>query len=88
MFKLKMQQRVKDTITGFEGVITARTEYLNGCVQYCVKPTKLKENGSMKDAEWFDEQQLEKVRRTPTMARAEKKATGGPQRDQSPKSPV
>ncbi len=87
MFKFNLLDSVKDQITGFAGTITARTEYLNGCLQYCVKPTKLKKDGTMPEAEWFDEQQLDLVK--PKRA-AKKKTTkpGGPQRDQAPKSPV
>lgn len=85
MFKFNMRDSVKCNVTGFAGVVTARTEYLNGCIQYCVKPTKLAKDGGMKDGEWFDELQLDLVKKTPGN---KQKPTGGPQRDQAPKSPV
>lgn len=48
----------EDTVTGFTGVVMARTEYLNGCVQFCVQPEGMKEDGSPMDSQWFDEQRL------------------------------
>lgn len=76
MFKFNLRDSVKDQVTGFAGVITARTEYLNGCLQYCVKPTKLKKDGTMTEGEWFDEQQLDLVKKKPA---TKKERTGGPQ---------
>lgn len=55
---VKLGDIVRDSITGFEGVAIARAEYLNGCISVQVKPTRLKEDGSMATAEWIDEQRL------------------------------
>lgn len=52
---------VRDTITGFEGVVVAMAKYLNGCVQFCVKPQKLFE-GKMIEGEYIDSAQLEIVK--------------------------
>jgi len=88
MFKFKMQDRVKDTVSGYEGIITVRCEYLNGCLQYCLSKTELDKDGKVQEGEYFDEGQLEKVKVKPrTLADLQKKPTGGPQRDQAPKSP-
>lgn len=38
IFKHKLGLKAKDKITGFEGIITARCEYLTGCNQYCLTP--------------------------------------------------
>lgn len=56
---IELGTRAKDKITGFMGMITARTEYLNGCKRYLVQPEKLKKDGGTADAEWVDEEQLE-----------------------------
>lgn len=45
---------VKDQITGFEGVVTGRVEYLTGCAQLLVQP-KVKESGDFAESRWFDE---------------------------------
>lgn len=55
---IKLGQRVKDSITGFDGIVVARAEYLNGCVLLQVEPTKLNKDGSAMKAVWFDEQRL------------------------------
>ncbi|MBA7626618.1 hypothetical protein ES703_34072 [subsurface metagenome] len=67
---IKLGDKVKDNITGFEGVAVARVVYLNGCISIQVKPAKLKKDGSMIEAEWLDEQRL---------TFASKAKAGGPQ---------
>lgn len=42
----------KDKITGFQGIITGRVEYLYGCNQYCLVPKA--KDGEIKSGEWFD----------------------------------
>ena len=54
---IKLGQKVKDSITGFEGIAIAKAIYLNGCVSYQVKSQTLKD-GKTIEAEWFDEQRL------------------------------
>jgi hypothetical protein len=55
---IKLGNHVKDSITGFAGVATARTEHLYGCVQICVEPAGLEPDGKLIKSEWFDEQRL------------------------------
>lgn len=52
--------KVKDTLTGFTGVVTGRVEYLTGCNQVYVLPKSEKEN-EIKDGNWFDIERIEKV---------------------------
>jgi len=67
---LELGQEVRDSITGFEGVVTGIAEYLYGCRQACVVSKTLHENKPV--SAWFDEQRL--------VAADEAKATsGGPQ---------
>lgn len=42
-WRFRLGEKVRDGVTGFKGVITARVEYLNGCLQYCVEPKVGKE---------------------------------------------
>tara|TARA_R110002167_G_scaffold106599_6_gene273251 strand:+ start:7949 stop:8188 length:240 start_codon:yes stop_codon:yes gene_type:complete len=51
-------KKVKSIITGFEGIATAKIEYINGCVQYCVKP-KCDKNGLMPEGHYIDVEELE-----------------------------
>lgn len=60
--KLQLGVTVKDRITGFMGIVTARVEYLNGCIQYCVKP-EISEDGKMPEGEYIDRDQLEVIPR-------------------------
>ena len=55
---LKLGTRAQDKITGFTGIVTARAEYLNGCVTYKLQPEKLTADGAVVKGDWFDEQQL------------------------------
>ncbi len=36
VWKVELGDKVKDKITGFIGIAVARTEFLNGCVQYTI----------------------------------------------------
>lgn len=55
---LWLGKTVKDKVTGFTGVATGYVQYLTGCNQVLVAP-KVKEDGSLPDSAWFDEQRLE-----------------------------
>ena len=74
---IKLGNKVRDKITGFKGIATARIEYINGCVQFCVKP-KMGKDKEMPDGEYIDIAQLELVNKGKSI-KSEK--TGGPQRD-------
>jgi hypothetical protein len=58
---MQIGDRVKDRISGFSGITTGRTEYINGCRQFLVKPEKVKDDGDKLDGIWIDEQTLEVV---------------------------
>ena len=58
---IKLGQKVRDTLTGLEGVAISRTEFLYGCVRVGVQPFEVKD-GKPVDATWIDEPQLEVVR--------------------------
>ena len=60
MFVHELCKRAKDKITGFEGIITARCEFLTGCSRYCIQPTVLKD-GKPLDSIYFDEAQIDIV---------------------------
>lgn len=55
---IKLGCKVRDTVSGFEGIVVARVEYLNGCTQCAVLP-KIGEDGKMPTAEYIDHQRLE-----------------------------
>lgn len=78
MFKLG--DLLKDRITGFKGVATARVEFLNGCVRFCLTPEKLNKDSKPAEGEYFDVQQIELVKasRLVTNARVATTGVGGP----------
>lgn len=55
---LKLGLEVKDKITGFTGIITARASYITGCDKYGVTPP-VDKDGKVRDSEWFDDGRLE-----------------------------
>ena len=81
MEKIKLGSKVRDKVTGFEGTATARIEYMNGCIQYCVRP-KVGPDGKMPEHEYIDVQELEIIKDIDGQ-QIDKwlKPPGGPQRD-------
>lgn len=79
---IELGSKVKDKVTGYEGVATARTEWITGCVRYAVLPSTLTKDGATRTEEWFDEDRLE-VTAKPTAKLRSVRRLGGPQRDPS-----
>lgn len=71
----KLGQKLRCRVTGMEGIATARIEYLNGCVQYCVRPKNKDKNAKPTDGEYIDAQQLEVIGKGVSV---DIKETGGP----------
>lgn len=78
---IEMGNKVRDLVTGLEGIVTGRAEYLNGCVQYSVKPP-VGADGKMPEAWWLDEAQLV-VTGQGVAIPAPLRAVGGPQESPS-----
>lgn len=57
---IELGTSVRDTLTGFSGIVLARAEYLTGCHQIFVLPESEKPN-EIKDGHWFD---IERIERT------------------------
>ena len=51
--------KVRDIVSGFEGIATAKVDFLNGCTQICVRPKS--QDGKMPEGEYIDINQLEYV---------------------------
>lgn len=52
-------KKVRDQVTGFEGIATAKLIFLYGCSQYGVTPEV--KDGKLDDSHYFDEGRLEVV---------------------------
>ena len=65
--EIELGDKVKCKITGFIGTVVARTEFINGCIQYSVMP-KLNKNskslneGLMPEEVSIDSQSLEVIK--------------------------
>ena len=78
---VKLGQKVRDKITGLEGIAIGRTEWLHGCVRISIQPQELRD-GKMLDVVSIDEPQLDvieekKLKPSPTTG------PGGPRQDVS-----
>ena len=45
--EIALGSEVEDITTGFKGIVTNRTEYMNGCIQYYVEPPVDKKTGEL-----------------------------------------
>ncbi len=57
---VKLGDKARDTITGFQGIVVAITEWLNGCIRITIQPQELRE-GKPIDAVTFDVEQVSVV---------------------------
>lgn len=57
---VKLGQKVRDKITGIEGIAIGRTEWLHGCVRVTLQPQKLLD-GKVADTVTIDEPQLDVI---------------------------
>lgn len=75
-FKFNLGDKVRDVITGFYGIVVARTQWLNACNTYSVQPTELKD-GVPQQKQHFDEPQLVLLEEE---VHPSSRNTGGPER--------
>ena len=57
-YLIPLGARVISKISGFTGMVTSRSEHLNGCNRYWVSP-RIDKDGKLPDGYWFDEAELE-----------------------------
>lgn len=70
---IQLGTKVRDEVTGIEGMATARTTWVYGCERICVE--RLDKDGSPLE-HWFDEVRLHPVP-TPEPAIPQRASTGG-----------
>lgn len=54
---IELGWRVKDSISGFQGIATAFARFINGCERIEITPEQMKD-GKLLDTHYFDAQQL------------------------------
>jgi len=72
--EIKLGDKVKDRYTGFTGIATSKTEFINGCVQVGVSAKVGKDNKIPEDV-GIDQQSLEVLK--PKKKKVIKENTGG-----------
>lgn len=82
--EIKLGSHVKDTLSGFEGIVIAVTHWLYGCNRYGVQPKGLHE-GKPIEAQWFDEAQLECI--VENKKQRANSDRGGPRNDPTSRRP-
>lgn len=70
-------RKVRDKVTGFEGIVTGRATYLTGCDQYSVAAQS--KDGKAADVAWYDKGRLEVVGDGIGAADVAGAVAGGPQ---------
>lgn len=77
MGSVSLGDKVRDPITGYEGTVIARTEWVWGCVRLGVQSAFMHE-GKPVEAQWFDEAAIEVT--SARLVERKGAATGGPAR--------
>lgn len=73
-------KKAKDKVTGFEGIIIGKIEYLTGCDQYGLTPPA--KDGKCEPCQWFDHRRVEILGEGVSIEEvAETKDPGGPASD-------
>lgn len=74
---VELGDQVKDSVTGFSGIVTGITGYLNGCRRIIVQP-KMKKDGKMPDSSYIDEPQLTVTKKKAVKIKRAAVTKGGP----------
>lgn len=73
--------KVRDTVTGFEGIVTGVADYLTGCRQVLISAQS--RDGKAGEAGWYDDDRVEIMQaQHTTMGNRER--NGGPQSNPAP----
>lgn len=83
--RIGLGDKVRDRVSGFEGIATGRYEYIFGCLQYSVTPPNKEQKDDVKPRA-FDDGALDiiernAVQRWPTDTSAAAQHPGGPDRE-------
>jgi len=79
---IQLGSKVRDTVSGFTGIASGRSEFMYGCARILIEPDKLDKDGKTMEAGWFDEQRVEVIQELkPKVSKASAATSGGPQKD-------
>ena len=78
---IKLGNRVKDSITGYEGTVVGRTEWMYGYTRIGVQ-SQIPKDSKVLEPKWFDEQLLHLIKDSKIKVSKDSAAkTGGPMKD-------
>jgi len=60
-FEFDLGEVLVDVVTGLQGVVMGRTQYITGCTHYGLLAQKLDKDGKVRDWEWMDEKRLKRT---------------------------
>jgi len=77
--EIELGDAVRDKVSGFKGIATSKTEFLNGCIQYDVIPKVGKDN-KIPEGVAIDENSLEIIKKKskPRAKKEKEESNGGP----------
>ena len=81
---IELGQLGRDIITGFTGICLAKAQYLTGCNQVLLTPTKLSVDDKRREGEWFDDQRIQAVNNE--ILRLDNRTTNGADEREPPKN--
>ena len=88
MAKVELGDRVKDVISGQEGIVYGISDFLYGCRRVAVSPEETKDSNPVNNF-WVDEPQLKVLQKEAVIAgkpkKKKKQRTGGPREDAQPR---
>ena len=73
---IKLGQKGRDKVTGFEGIIAGHADYLYGCDQYMLTPKST--DGKAAESCWFDDGRIEVISEGIDPESVKAKKNGGP----------
>lgn len=76
---VNLGDKVKDTVSGFEGIAVSKHIYLAGCARFGVQPLVGKD-GKLPESETFDEPCLEVIKTASVLVTIEPTDPGGPEK--------
>lgn len=76
---IQLGKLARDKVTGFEGIIIGRCQYLTGCDQFGLTPPA--KDGETKGTQWFDEGRVEVIGDGLSVESVTAQKNGGPNRD-------
>ena len=87
---VKLGDRVRDVVTGYEGIASGISHFLNGCVSVGISAVAVASDGKIPSMEWLDEQRVAVVVEGAFtgMAQPSHATAGGPRESHPTESPT